>query len=109
MPGEPQRKTRRQTLEEHVAAKPGDAFARYGLALEYMNAGETAAADAQFKELLESNPDYVPAYLMYAQLLQHASRLDEARQILRAGVLMAAQKGNSHARSEMESVLADLG
>jgi len=105
----PQRKTRQQMLEEHVAAKPADAFARYGLALEYMNSGEPSAADAQFKKLLEGSPDYVPAYLMYAQLLQRDSRVDEAKRILREGVSRAAEKGDAHARSEMESLLVDLG
>jgi Tfp pilus assembly protein PilF len=104
----PQRKTRREMLEEHVASKPGDAFARYGLALEYMNSGDTSAADSQFKKLLETSPDYVPAYLMYAQLLQRDSRAEEAKRVLQEGVSRAAQKGDAHARSELESLLADL-
>ena len=64
-----QKKTRRQMLEAFVANKPDDAFSRYGLAMECMNSGDTAAADQQFRELLNRNADYVPAYLMYAQML----------------------------------------
>ncbi|HVS74833.1 MAG TPA: hypothetical protein VHE23_05360 [Candidatus Acidoferrales bacterium] len=109
MTSEPQRKTRRQMLEELVAARPGDAFARYGLALEYMNSGETAAAGAEFRKLLETNPEYVPGYQMYGQLLVRDSRPDEAKQILRVGLSVAARKGDSHASSEMESLLAELG
>ncbi len=109
MTNQPQRKTRRQVLEEFVAAQPADAFSRYGLALECMNAGETPAADAHFRKLLELNPEYVPGYLMYAQLLVRDSRSDEARQLLQAGVAMAAKKGDAHARSEMEGLLGELG
>ena len=69
-----QKKTRRQMLEEFVAKKPDDAFSRYGLAMECMNGGDTGAADEHFRELLRRNADYVPAYLMYAQMLSREAR-----------------------------------
>ena len=103
-----QKKSRRQMLEEFVAKKPDDAFSRYGLAMECMNAGDKAAADEQFRELLNRNADYVPAYLMYAQLLSRESRVDDACKILVDGINKASQKGDQHARSEMESLLAEL-
>ena len=64
-----QKKTRRQKLEEFLAANPNDAFSRYGLALECINSGDFASAEANFRLLLQSNPDYVPGYQMYAQTL----------------------------------------
>src|SRR5579863_2791340 len=103
-----QKKTRRLMLEEFVAKKPDDAFSRYGLAMECMNSGDTAAADQQFRELLTRNADYVPAYLMYAQLLSRETRIDDARKILVDGINKASQKGDQHARSEMESLLAEM-
>jgi len=108
MTSQPPKKTRRQSLEEIVAAQPADAFARYGLALDYMNAGESAAADSHFGKLIELSPSYVPAYLMYAQLLIRESRPDDAKNILRSGIAAAITAGNSHARSEMEGLLAEL-
>jgi predicted Zn-dependent protease len=103
-----QKKTRRQMLEEFVTQKPNDAFYRYGLAMECMNSGDAAAADTHFRTLLERNPDYVPAYLMYAQLLARESRAQEARQVLTTGIAAADEKGDAHARSEMEALLNDL-
>src|SRR6266850_8074985 len=103
-----QKKTRRQTLEEFVAKKPEDAFSRYGLAMECMNSGDPAAADTHFRALLEQNADYVPAYLMYAQLLARESRTAEAKQILSNGIAAAAKKGDQHARSELEALLTEL-
>ena len=103
-----QKKTRRQMLEEFVARKPGEAFSLYGLAMECMNSGDTAAADTHFRALLEHNADYIPAYLMYGQLLARESRPSEARQILSTGIAAAAKKGDQHARSEMEALLNDL-
>jgi len=103
-----QKKTRRQLLEEFVDKDPNDAFSRYGLALDCMNSGDAAAADTHFRELLQRNADYVPAYLMYAQLLVRESRADEAKQILNTGITIASQKGNAHAKSEMESLFSEL-
>lgn len=102
------KKTRRAMLEEFVANKPDDAFARYGLAMECMNSGDSAAADQHFRALLQSNADYVPAYLMFAQLLTRESRSAEARQILLSGMSAAERKGDQHARSEMENLLTQL-
>ena len=104
-----QKKSRRQMLEEFVAQKPDDAFTRYGLALECMNSGDSAAADQHFIALLERNPGYIPAYLMYGQLLARESRKDEARNVLSKGIDAAAKADHQHARSEMEALLNDLG
>src|SRR5580704_164093 len=103
-----QKKTRRQMLEEFVAQKPDDAFSRYGLAMECMNSGDPRGADVHFRALLERNADYIPAYLMYGQFLARESRNDEAKQILSNGIAEAVKKGDDHARSEMESLLAEL-
>ena len=95
-------------LEQFVAAKPHDAFSRYGLAMECMNSGDNSAADEHFRVLIESNADYVPAYLMYAQMLSKESRNSEAREILTTGIAAAIRKGDGHARSEMESLLTQI-
>ena len=103
-----QKKTRRQMLEEFVAKKPDDAFSLYALAMECMNTGDPGAADTHFRALLERNADYIPAYLMYGQLLARESRVNEAKQTLSTGIAAAAKKGDQHARSEMEALLNDL-
>jgi thioredoxin-like negative regulator of GroEL len=103
-----QKKTRREMLEDFVAKKPDDAFSRYGLAMECMNSGDAAAADTHFHALLERNADYIPAYLMYAQLLARESRTVEAKLVLSNGIVAATKARNDHARSEMETLLNDI-
>jgi predicted Zn-dependent protease len=102
------KKSRREVLEAFVAEKPDDAFSRYGLALELMNSGDAASAEAQFRELLERNPAYVPGYQMLGQLLAKQSRAADARAVLTRGISAAAKSGNGHAQSEMEGLLAEL-
>jgi len=103
------KKSRRQILEEFVAQKPDDAFSRYGLALECMNSGDSAAANEHFRALIERNPAYIPGFQMYGQFLARERCIEEARKIVSAGIAAADKAGNSHARSEMEEFLKDLG
>lgn len=105
---QPQKKTRRQMLEDFVAQKPDDAFARYGLAMECANAGDSPSADVHFKALLTSHPEYVAGYFQYGVFLGKTGRIEEARSTLNTGISTARRTGDEHARSEMETALADL-
>jgi len=95
-------------LMELLAANPADAFARYGLAMEYSNAGQIEQALQEFKTLLEKNPDYTPAYFMAAQTLEKAGRIDDAKKMLVDGISSARRTGNAHAQSEMTAMLDAL-
>jgi len=103
-----QKKTRRQKLEEFLLQNPGDAFSRYGLALECVREGDFPGAETQFRNLIQNNPDYVPGYQMYAQTLAKQNRVEDARTILGQGITSATKHGNQHARSEMEALLDEL-
>ena len=95
-------------LNEILAENPSDAFARYGLAMEYANSGQVETALAQFGLLLEKSPDYTAGYFMAAQTLAKASRVDEARKMLVDGIASAKRTGNNHALSEMEAMLEEI-
>ena len=103
-----QKKTRREMFEEFLTKNPNDAFTLYGLALECVNSGDFPAAEAHFRALLESHPDYVPGYQMYAQNLARHGREEEARRVLMRGLEAAARARNQHALSEMQGLLAEL-
>jgi thioredoxin-like negative regulator of GroEL len=95
-------------LSEIVAANPADAFARYGLAMEYSKSGDVERALAEFKTLLEKNPDYTAGYFMAAQTLSSAGRIEEAKRMLIDGIGSARRTGNQHAQSEMTAMLEEL-
>ena len=95
-------------LSQILAQNPGDAFARYGLAMEHANQGQTDAALAEFDRLLSTHPDYTAGYFMAGQTLVKAGRTDEARQRLEQGIASARRTGNQHALGEMEALLEDL-
>ena len=95
-------------LQEILAQNPNDAFARYGLAMEYANKGDSDTALNQFARLIQANPDYTPAYQMSAQTLMKAGREDEARKMLQDGIACAGRTRNQHALSEMQALLDEL-
>jgi len=95
-------------LKDILSQNPGDAFARYGLAMEYSNSGKVSEAMSEFEALLKGHPDYTAGYFMAAQTLSKANRMDEARKMLQDGIVAAQRTANEHARSEMEGMLADL-
>ena len=95
-------------LNEVLSQNPADAFARYGLAMEYSNSGEVERALEEFGRLLATHPDYTAGYFMAAQTLAKADRTEEARKMLADGIASAKKTGNGHAQSEMEGMLAEL-
>jgi tetratricopeptide (TPR) repeat protein len=101
-------KSRLEILEQFVTQKPTDAFARYGLALEYAKLGDESAAVAHFEKLLETNPNYVAGYFHFGQLLGRLGRLEEARKLLSDGIVVAQKMGDIHARDEMQAALTLL-
>jgi len=95
-------------LNDILSQNPNDAFARYGLAMEYSKAGEVERALEEFGKLLSTHPDYTAGYFMAAQTLVTANRADEAKKMLVDGISSARRTGNSHAQSEMTAMLDEL-
>jgi len=101
--------SRREMLEQILRENPNDAFARYGLAMEFANSGDLANALINFEQLLAAHPDYTAGYFMAAQTLAKEGRIDEAKGYLKNGIASAARTGNQHAQSEMQGMLDSLG
>jgi cytochrome c-type biogenesis protein CcmH/NrfG len=101
-------KTRRQQLEEMLAAEPGDVELRYMLGMEHVSAGDDEGAVRCFEELLRLDPAYPPAYHQAARALVRLDRPAAARALLQRGIPAARQKGDDHAAGEMQGLLESL-
>lgn len=100
---------RLEILKSMVEANPTDAFARYGLAMEYVNNGELETAVAEFRRLLALHPDYAAGYYHCGRALERLGRLEEAREIYQAGIEVTTRRGDAHTRAELEAALDLLG
>ncbi len=99
---------RLETLKNLVAQNPNDTFLRYGLAMEYRNAGDLEAAMREFESLIATHPDYVAAYFHAGQTLEKLRRYEEAGRVYRTGMEAARRAGDAHAAAELEGALALL-
>jgi predicted Zn-dependent protease len=95
-------------LESLTSGGKADAFAWYGLGMEYRREGRREDAVRTFERLRSQHPEYLPMYLMAGQTLIEATRIEDAREWLSAGIELARAQGNGHALGELESALDAL-
>ena len=95
-------------LEEFVAQDPDDSFSRYALALEIEKEGSEQQAVPHLQEVIQRDPHYVAAYYQLGRLLTKTGLLDEARDVYRRGLVVAAAANDQRARSEMQEALEAL-
>lgn len=100
--------TRLEVLKSMVEQKPEDGFSRYGLAMEYVRAGELETAVGEFETLLQHNPNYAAGYFHGGQTLEKLGRIEEAREIYRKGIDVTGATGDGHTRSELITALQML-
>jgi predicted Zn-dependent protease len=100
---------RRLKLEQSLAEDPGDTFLRYGLALQCLREGDVEEGRTRLSALIADHPeDMVAAYQQLGQSYLEAGEAVEAGETLRAGIAKAKVRGDWHAASEMEGLLAQL-
>lgn len=100
--------SRREQLEQLLAAEPNDPFLRYGLAMCCASDGLDELAQEHFRQLLSDHPNYVAGYFQWAQLLTRLGETVAARPLLESGISVANRTGDRHAAGEMTEFLASL-
>ena len=95
-------------LEEFLAADPADVFSRYALALELEKEQRPAEAIAQLREVSARDATYVAAYYHLGRLLARAGQSEEAREVYRTGLDVAAKAGDRRTRDEIQEALEAL-
>jgi tetratricopeptide (TPR) repeat protein len=101
--------TRLEILKSMVGQNPSDSFARYGLAMEYRNTGDLAAAVSEFRSLIAAHPDYSAAYFHGGQTLERLGLPAEARALYLEGIEATTRKGDFHTRDEIQAALDLMG
>jgi len=98
--------SRIDVLKQLLEHDPSSIFARYGLAMEYVKAGQFDAAVAEFDAITTADPSYSAAYYHGGQALEKLGRIDHARNLYRRGVERSV---DPHARAELQAALDILG
>lgn len=100
--------SRKEQLLEMLKDMPDDPELRYMLAMEHASEGDDESAVRCFREIFEIAPDYPPAYHMAGQALLRLDNIDEAKEVLKSGIVVAQKVGNVHAAGEMTELLESL-
>ncbi len=100
--------TRLEKLQQLAKQKPQEPFPRYGLAMEHKRLGDLEQAITIFQQLVNGFPDYTAVYYHYGSSLIAAGREEEACTILEKGIETASRHGNTHARDELQALLAEV-
>jgi Tfp pilus assembly protein PilF len=98
-----------EVLRSMLEQDPNNGFARYGVAMEYVNQGDNESAVREFDTLLSADPNYVAAYYHAGRALEKLDRIDDARAMYESGISAARRKGDQHALSELQAALDMVG
>lgn len=87
-----------------------DPFHHYARALELRSLDRKADALAALEQVTQDFPDYVPSYLIAAQLAMEAGEggAERARALCDAGLMAARRTRNDHALGELTELRATL-
>ena len=98
---------RLEMLEKLTSSGQAEAFAWYGLAMEYRKLGRVDDALATFRTLRTNDPEYTAMYLMAGQMLIESNRAGDAREWLEQGIVVAQKRGDFKAVGELEDALSN--
>ena len=99
---------RLEMLDAVIAKGSEDPFVFYARAMEFRSRGEKENALEAFDALAVRFSDYVPTYLMAAQVCGEMENEDGARSWCERGIEKAKAAGDGHAEGELQAFLDEL-
>jgi tetratricopeptide (TPR) repeat protein len=99
---------RLEMFDKLLAGGSKDPFHHYARALELRSLGRGPEALDALSQVTRDFPDYVPSYLIAAQLAAQAGDAQAAQDFCERGTLAARRAGNEHALAELGELSATL-
>lgn len=93
------------TLERLLEKRPDDARLRFGLALEYLNAGRTDEGLRALRAYLDVSDDEGNAWGRLGAELRRAGEDEEAKDAYRRGIEAAYRHGHPTMAADFEEIL----
>ena len=100
---------RLEMFDKLLGAGSKDPFHHYARALELRSLGRGTEALAALSQVTRDFPDYVPSYLIAAQLSLESADGAAAADFCDRGVSAAKRAGNEHALAELGELRATIG
>lgn len=100
---------RLQRFRDMAAADPDNELAHFSLGKVYFEMRDLPNSEKSLRRTLELNPRHSVAHRILGQVLMETGHRDEAASLLKAGVLLAHQKGEFQPRNQMQDLLRAMG
>jgi Tfp pilus assembly protein PilF len=101
-------KSRIEMLKQYISEDPADIFSQYALALEYAKEGNNTEAVSILRKIVETEPNYLPAYYQLGMLYENSHLRKEAADAYQRGIIIAQQKRDNKTLNELRSALDAL-
>ncbi len=99
---------RLEVIEAMIQKGSKDPFHHYARGMELRSLGRTEDALRALEDVEKSFPDYVPTYLMAAQIAQELGRIEDAGRLAETGIDRARAAHDDHALSELTTFRSTL-
>ncbi len=99
---------RLQKLLGMLEQQPDDLFLKYALGMEFLGMNDTDKAEQAFREVINADEHYVPAYYQLGRMLESAKKETEAMAIFEKGLTEARLKKDRKTIQEFQSALDQL-
>lgn len=100
---------RLQVFTKMAEADPTNELAHFSLGKIHFEAGNLQQAEKSLRRTLELNPRHAQAHRFLGETLLGLHRNDEAVSVLKAGVLLAHERGEFQPRNQMQEALRAAG
>lgn len=100
--------TKIKKLARYIKDNPEDSFSKFALALEFLKEDQHKKARILFEDIQRNDPEYDGVYYHLGKLYEGSGRLEEARDIYKKGVKVAAENGHKRNAKELKEALAEL-
>jgi len=97
-----------EAIRKLLTKDPTDVFLHYSLAMELASRKEFAQAVEALRKCIALDRQYLPAYVEAGKCLRSAGDLPGAREILKQGLALAMDKGETHTASYIRQQLEGL-
>lgn len=94
-------------LEKSMAEKPEDSFFKYALAMELQEDNPMRAIEL-LKEVIDTQPDYLPSYYSLGKLLSEQSHYENALSILEKGLELSKNLKDGKTQSEISTLIQNI-
>lgn len=99
---------RKEKLNEMLLGSPEDCFLWHALGLEWVKAGDFPQAIHCFERVLSIDPGYIGSYYHLGKTHEKLGQVSQAVAVYERGIVLASERKDLHARSELQMALEDL-